>query len=696
MLFPYNTNKGDSVMKKLAALLLCLVLLPLSAFAAGQTEITLLGDTAEVTGSGAEVNGNTVTITKKGIYHITGSLSGQLIVDVPEDKKVTLVLDGAQISSDTACPLLILSSPKKTVLDLLGDNTVTDTRTESNLGEYNAAVWSQDDLTVSGSGSLAVSSAAGSGISSKDDIDLESGSVTVSAAGVGIRGTDSVSVTAGSLKITAGGDGIKSTQEEKEGKGFVAVSGGVIDIECGGDGISAATDVTVSGGFLSVVSGGGAEKAAAHTENTRWGMIAETDGGTSQKGLKSDGGLLITDGVLELDCADDALHCAGTLQVDGGIITASTGDDALHSDTQLIINGGEIIAFCYEGLEAPRIIVNGGDVTITAADDGINAAGTDPDYAADSTDEGFTTGPAVPDGAVPAMPDGQNPPDMPDGMTPPDGAAPSMPDGQTPPDGAVPAMPDGQNPPDMPDGMTPSNGTVPAMPDGMMMPGRQTGGAASRWGGMSMGRPGGFGAGDPVGDTTASITINGGTIFVDAGGDGFDTNGTAEMNGGTLIIAGPTDSMNGAIDYQISFNMNGGTLVAAGAAGMAQHISGTSAQPGVFLNVSGNAGTYVQLLREDGTPVLGCLARKQFGCVVISCPEIELNATYSVLTGTSVPEGVADSGLYTGPDPADGVSAGTVTVDSVTAVMGGFGGFGGFGDFGDFGSRGGFGGGHRK
>ena len=694
-------------MKKLAALLLCLVLLPLSAFAAGQTEITLLGDTAEVTGSGAEVNGNTVTITKKGIYHITGSLSGQLIVDVPEDKKVTLVLDGAQISSDTACPLLILSSPKKTVLDLLGDNTVTDTRTESNLGEYNAAVWSQDDLTVSGSGSLAVSSAAGSGISSKDDIDLESGSVTVSAAGVGIRGTDSVSVTASSLKITAGGDGIKSTQEEKEGKGFVAVSGGVIDIECGGDGISAATDVTVSGGFLSVVSGGGSEKAAPHTENNRWGWGTETDSGTSQKGLKSDGGLLITDGVLELDCADDALHCAGTLQADGGIITASTGDDALHSDTQLIINGGEITAFCYEGLEAPRITVNGGDITITAADDGINAAGTDPD---DTADIGFTAGPAVPDGQTPPdMPDGMTPPDgavpaMPDSMTPPDGAAPSMPDGQTPPDmpndmtppdGTVPAMPDGQTPPDgtvpaMPDGQTPPDGTVPAMPDGMMMPGRQTGGAASRWGGMSMGMPGGFGAGDPVGDTSASITINGGTIFVDAGGDGFDTNGTAEMNGGTLVISGPTDSMNGAIDYQISFNMNGGTLVAAGAAGMAQHISASSAQPGVFLNVSGNAGTYVQLLREDGMPVLGCLARKQFGCVVISCPEIELNGTYSVLTGASVPEGIADSGLYTGTDPADGVSAGTVTVDSVTAVMGGYGGFGGFGGFG------GYGGGWRK
>lgn len=628
----YSTEKGnDQPMKKrFLSLALCLCLFPLAAIAGGENVITLMGGTASVSGNGVTVSGNTVTVTEKGTYRVTGALTGQLIVDVPEDKKVTLVLDGVQIASDSACPLLILSSPKKTVLELTGDNIVTDTRAASALGEYNAAIWSRDDLTISGSGTLAVSSGAGSGISSKDDIELEGGNVTVSAEGVGVKGTDSVTVTAGVLSVTAGGDGIKSTQEEKDGKGFVAVSGGVIDIECGGDGISAATGVTVSGGHVSVVAGGGAEKAAAHTENNRWSRSAETDSGTSRKGVKSDGGLLITDGVLELDCADDALHCAGTLQVDGGIITATTGDDALHSDSQLIINDGEITVFCHEGLEAPRVTVNGGNIAITAEDDGINAAGEDIDYAPDS---------------LPA-------------------AAESV----TPPDGI---------PLPLPGGMTP--------------PGGQPGAAPSRWGGMGM--PGGFGAGDTVGDTSASITINGGTVFIDAGGDGLDTNGTAEMNGGMLIIAGPVNAMNGAIDYEVSFNMNGGILAAAGAAGMSRHISDTSAQPGVFLNVSGDAGTYVQLLREDGTPILGYLARKPFDCMVFSCPEITLNGTYSVLTGTSVPEGIADSGLYTGPDTAEGTTIGTVTVDSVTTVMGGYGGFSGHGDFGN---RGGFGGGRRK
>lgn len=61
--------------------------------------------------------------------------------------------------------------------------------------------------------------------------------------------------------------------------------------------------------------------------------------------------------------------------------------------------------------------------------------------------------------------------------------------------------------------------------------------------------------------------INGGTLTVNAGGDGLDSNGSINMTGGTVIVNGPTNSGNGALDYDGTFEISGGYLVAAGRLG---------------------------------------------------------------------------------------------------------------------------------
>ncbi|MFQ7538009.1 MAG: hypothetical protein ACLRL6_12055 [Clostridium sp.] len=53
------------------------------------------------------------------------------------------------------------------------------------------------------------------------------------------------------------------------------------------------------------------------------------------------------------------------------------------------------------------------------------------------------------------------------------------------------------------------------------------------------------------------LTIDGGTIYVDADGDGVDSNQDIVMNDGTLIVMGPESGGNGALDYDGSFVMNG-------------------------------------------------------------------------------------------------------------------------------------------
>ena len=56
-------------------------------------------------------------------------------------------------------------------------------------------------------------------------------------------------------------------------------------------------------------------------------------------------------------------------------MTLSSNDDGIHADNTLVISDGTIdIAKCYEGLEAAAISIDGGAISITASDDGINAA----------------------------------------------------------------------------------------------------------------------------------------------------------------------------------------------------------------------------------------------------------------------------------------------------------------------------------
>jgi hypothetical protein len=63
-----------------------------------------------------------------------------------------------------------------------------------------------------------------------------------------------------------------------------------------------------------------------------------------------------------------------TITVTDGAITISSADDAIKSKYRVEVNGGQItIAKSVEGLEAPNLILNGGDIRVTSSDDGLNA-----------------------------------------------------------------------------------------------------------------------------------------------------------------------------------------------------------------------------------------------------------------------------------------------------------------------------------
>ncbi|MHC1721006.1 MAG: carbohydrate-binding domain-containing protein [Clostridiaceae bacterium] len=139
----------------------------------------------------------------------------------------------------------------------------------------------------------------------------------------------------------------------------------------------------------------------------------------------------------------------------------------------------------------------------------------------------------------------------------------------------------------------------------------------------------------------AVLNINGGSITVNAGGDGLDSNGTISMTAGTVYVSGPTNDGNGAIDYGSGFNITGGTLIAAGSSGMAVAPSTSSTQNSVKINlVSQSANSTVKVVASDGTEVLTYTPSKQYASVVVSSPKLKTGSTYKVyvVTGSTKTE----------------------------------------------------------
>ncbi len=154
---------------------------------------------------------------------------------------------------------------------------------------------------------------------------------------------------------------------------------------------------------------------------------------------------------------------------------------------------------------------------------------------------------------------------------------------------------------------------------------------------------GGFGGGgdNPFeADTNCYISITGGTITVNAQGDGIDSNGSLYVSGGTTYVSGPTNSGNGGLDYNGTADITGGTIIVAGSTGMAQGFSETSTQYSLLYNLTTTcaAGTEVILSDKDGEVVASYTPDKEYQSVVISSPELTQNAIYTLTCGDQTAE----------------------------------------------------------
>ncbi len=150
-----------------------------------------------------------------------------------------------------------------------------------------------------------------------------------------------------------------------------------------------------------------------------------------------------------------------------------------------------------------------------------------------------------------------------------------------------------------------------------------------------------FSKGETSSQTNYQIIINGGTLTVDADGDGIDSNGNIFFRGGIVTVNGPEDGGNGALDYgdnNCVCEVSGGTLIAAGAVGMDDAPTSGSSQPVVNIRFGTvlSAGTYVVLKDSDGNVVISAQPMKKFQSIILSCEALKQGETYTVCYGTSL------------------------------------------------------------
>ena len=151
----------------------------------------------------------------------------------------------------------------------------------------------------------------------------------------------------------------------------------------------------------------------------------------------------------------------------------------------------------------------------------------------------------------------------------------------------------------------------------------------------------GFGGGPGMGgvdmdaDSDAYILITGGTININANGDGMDSNGCIGITGGSVYVLGPSDNGNGAMDYGICAAITGGEIVAVGGSGMAQGFGDESTQCSALVNFDEwiDAGETITLTDSDGKEVLSYKADKKFNSVVISTSDMKQGDNYTLTVG---------------------------------------------------------------
>ncbi len=554
----------------------------------GSTIIKLNGSIADISGSGAAISGKTITINSAGTYVLSGTLTdGQIKIACSKNDKVRVIFNGINISSSDGEPFVVEEADKvRITLADNADNTLSDkSRAVSDTEEYSAALSSKADLVINGNGTLNINANYRNGIKSSDDLLIVSGIYNIVSSEDGIIGKDILGIRNGTFNIEAGVDGLKSTNDADTDKGDIVIDGGTFTITAQNDGIQSESDLCVYGGEFDIKTGEGASAAANNSQNSLADRNFGMGGDKHFGGDWNETSTTNTESIKGMKAIDNII-------IDGGTFKLSCEDDAIHSNAAIVLAGGTY--------------------TINSGDDGIHAdkslqidkSGID----IQSSYEGLEAASIILNGGeinIVASDDGIN---------------------ASTGNGSFTSMRGGMG--DNPQQVQPGQLGQPEQQGQQGQPVQQTQQQSSS-------------------GTAASIVINGGDIYVNAGGDGIDSNGTVTMTGGSVVVSGPTDNGNSSLDFETSFDISGGTLMAFGSSGMLE--KPTSATNGCCIVVtfdtqSANTGVYVT--DSTGAKLMAYNnIEKSYSSAILYSSDIKSSQTYTVNAGEAAISVTANEGV---------------------------------------------------
>ena len=407
------------------------------------TYITLDGSGGTIDGNGAYFLDGDLVISNGGWYVLTGTLEdGKIIVDAHDSSKVWIRLNGVTVRcSDDAC--LRVDQADKVFLTLAEDtensfSSGTDYSEEALADNTGGTIFSHDDLTINGSGSLSITAGFKHGIDVNDSLVITGGTITITAPQDGIHVSDSLRFMEASLTIDAGDDAVHSDDELyiESGtvlinscyEGFEAVT---IDI-AGGDITMYPTDdgINANGGSSTMGFGGRggggtngmpsppdfSDRDMSSMSNTSEGgmpsMPGEMSGTTStdgeMSGMPSQGempsmpgemsGTTSTDGEMTSGMPSQGEMPSTPGEMPGAAQTENSDTDDTATDEKepyIRISGGTLTIINATGRDADgldsngSIYIDGGDIRISLLGDGTNNA---IDYGSESGGECIVTG----------------------------------------------------------------------------------------------------------------------------------------------------------------------------------------------------------------------------------------------------------------------------------------------------------------
>lgn len=294
-----------------------------------------------------------ITITSEGVYLISGTAKNVTIyVEAEDTAKVQIVLEDLSIENETM-PVIYVISADKVFITSNGENTlkVSGTFAKDDTNNLNAVIFSKQDITLNGTGTLNIESTA-NGITGKDDVKVTGGTYNIKSASVGIRANDSIRISDGTINIIAGTDGLHAENSSDDTKGYIFIAKGTINIKATDDCIHGGTVVQIDDGNITLEGAEGIE-----------GTYVQINGGTININATGDG----------INAGSKSESFPVTLEITGGEITivmASGDTDGIDSNGDLIVSGGTINvtgngAFDYDGTvtyTGGTIIINGNKV----------------------------------------------------------------------------------------------------------------------------------------------------------------------------------------------------------------------------------------------------------------------------------------------------------------------------------------------